>query len=98
MGTVRSSLPPGTFLTQSAQGKGKKAKQTMRLVARLPVLSSLTHPCCPQPSGEPATIKWITVGGRTSAYVPEIQKHFQKQRNRDGSNVLSLATPISEFE
>ncbi|KAI6136940.1 Formamidopyrimidine-DNA glycosylase N-terminal domain-containing protein [Pisolithus sp. B1] len=26
------------------------------------------------PSGEPATIKWITVGGRTSAYVPEVQK------------------------
>ncbi|KIM54247.1 hypothetical protein SCLCIDRAFT_1222215 [Scleroderma citrinum Foug A] len=26
------------------------------------------------PSGEPATIKWITVGGRTSAYVPSVQK------------------------
>jgi formamidopyrimidine-DNA glycosylase len=26
-----------------------------------------------QPSGEPATIKFITVGGRTSAYVEEIQ-------------------------
>lgn len=25
------------------------------------------------PSGEPATIKWITVGGRTSAYVAELQ-------------------------
>ncbi|KAJ7480157.1 Formamidopyrimidine-DNA glycosylase N-terminal domain-containing protein [Mycena galericulata] len=25
------------------------------------------------PSGEPATIKWITVGGRTSAYVVELQ-------------------------
>jgi len=25
------------------------------------------------PSGEPATIKWITVGGRTSAYVTELQ-------------------------
>ncbi|GLB36541.1 putative formamidopyrimidine-DNA glycosylase H2TH domain [Lyophyllum shimeji] len=25
------------------------------------------------PSGEPATIKWITVGGRTSAYVEELQ-------------------------
>ncbi|KAG6866260.1 hypothetical protein C0991_006847 [Blastosporella zonata] len=25
------------------------------------------------PSGEPATIKWITVGGRTSAYVQELQ-------------------------
>ena len=27
-----------------------------------------------QPSGEPATIKWVTVGGRTSAYVEELQK------------------------
>lgn len=27
-----------------------------------------------QPSGQPATIKWITVGGRTSAYVTELQK------------------------
>ncbi|RDB29058.1 Formamidopyrimidine-DNA glycosylase [Hypsizygus marmoreus] len=26
------------------------------------------------PSGEPATIKWITVGGRTSAYVSELQR------------------------
>ncbi|KAL1688371.1 hypothetical protein GGG16DRAFT_60171, partial [Schizophyllum commune] len=26
------------------------------------------------PSGEPATIKWVTVGGRTSAYVEELQK------------------------
>ncbi len=26
-----------------------------------------------QPSGEPATIKWITVGGRTSAFVFELQ-------------------------
>ncbi|KAL1675482.1 hypothetical protein EV122DRAFT_253853 [Schizophyllum commune] len=26
------------------------------------------------PSGEPATIKWVTVGGRTSAYVDELQK------------------------
>lgn len=27
-----------------------------------------------QPDGTPATIKWITVGGRTSAYVAELQK------------------------
>ena len=27
-----------------------------------------------QPSGERATIKWVTVGGRTSAYVVELQK------------------------
>ena len=27
-----------------------------------------------QPDGRPATIKWVTVGGRTSAYVVELQK------------------------
>lgn len=26
-----------------------------------------------QPSGDPATIKWVTVGGRTSAFVVELQ-------------------------
>jgi hypothetical protein len=26
-----------------------------------------------QPSGEPATIQWLTVGGRTSAFVAELQ-------------------------
>ncbi|OJA17524.1 hypothetical protein AZE42_10089 [Rhizopogon vesiculosus] len=31
------------------------------------------------PSGEPATIKWITVGGRTSAYVTEVQCLPHKQ-------------------
>ncbi|KAG0697792.1 hypothetical protein DFH29DRAFT_991286 [Suillus ampliporus] len=32
------------------------------------------------PSGEPATIKWITVGGRTSAFVAEVQCLPYKQR------------------
>ena len=27
-----------------------------------------------QPSGDLATIEWITVGGRTSAFVPELQR------------------------
>ncbi|KAG1749672.1 uncharacterized protein EDB91DRAFT_1109006 [Suillus paluster] len=32
------------------------------------------------PSGEPATVKWITVGGRTSAFVAEVQCLPHKQR------------------
>lgn len=32
-----------------------------------------------QSSGELATIKWITVGGRTSAYVAELQ-HLPKSK------------------
>lgn len=32
------------------------------------------------PSGEPATVKWITVGGRTSAFVVEVQCLPHKQR------------------
>ncbi|KAG8220119.1 hypothetical protein J3R82DRAFT_1139 [Butyriboletus roseoflavus] len=73
------------LLTLSAQGKGKKKiKQTMRLVVLL--LHRFHHrltPHLPQPSGEPATVKWITVGGRTSAYIAEVQKPSLKQKNRD---------------
>lgn len=71
------------LLTHSTQGKGKKVKKTMRLVVLLP--DSLQHKLISdfsQPSGEPATVKWITVGGRTSAYVSEVQKHHLKQKNR----------------
>ena len=47
-----------------------------------------------QPSGEPATIKWLTVGGRTSAYVTELQRlssqdgslHIKKQKKRRKTN------------
>lgn len=35
------------------------------------------------PSGEPATIKWITVGGRTSAYVAEVQKRLPSSKGND---------------
>lgn len=61
------------------QGKGKgnkdKAPATLKLVD-----TSYLHPyyslelILRQPSGEPATIKWVTVGGRTSAYVVELQQ------------------------
>ncbi|KAL4069354.1 DNA glycosylase/AP lyase [Scleroderma citrinum] len=35
------------------------------------------------PSGEPVVIKWITVGGRTSAYVPDVQKLISRRNNPD---------------
>ncbi|KAJ7748531.1 Formamidopyrimidine-DNA glycosylase N-terminal domain-containing protein [Mycena maculata] len=54
------------------------------------------------PSGEPATIKWITVGGRTSAYVVELQtldgpvkkltrgKRKPKEKEGDESDLSAL--------
>ncbi|KAG9314670.1 DNA glycosylase/AP lyase [Chiua virens] len=57
---------PDHWIFHHRWGKGKKAKQTMRL-----------------PSGEPATVKWVSVGGRTSAYVAEVQKPFSKHRGPD---------------
>jgi len=53
------SLFPENWLFKHRWGKGKKKKAQHIL--------SL-------PSGDPATIKWVTVGGRTSAYVVELQK------------------------
>lgn len=60
------------------KGKGKKGKaaEALKLVgtphcSRTDSLG-LNNPR--QPSGEPATIKWVTVGGRTSAYVAELQQ------------------------
>lgn len=35
-----------------------------------------------KPSGQPATIKWLTVGGRTSAFVTELQKVQSSQFTR----------------
>ncbi|KAH9921389.1 Formamidopyrimidine-DNA glycosylase N-terminal domain-containing protein [Fomitopsis serialis] len=34
------------------------------------------------PDGKPATIKWVTVGGRTSAYVAELQRLSQRVSGR----------------
>ncbi|KAI5124478.1 hypothetical protein M0805_008360 [Coniferiporia weirii] len=48
---------PMDWLFKHRWGKGKRQK-----------LAALTLP-----SGKPATIRWITVGGRTSAYVTELQ-------------------------
>lgn len=59
-----------------SQGKGKK-KHSLVLVCHFPQTILPYYSCSLvrlQPTGEPATIKWITVGGRTSAYVAELQK------------------------
>ncbi|KAF5392541.1 hypothetical protein D9757_002153 [Collybiopsis confluens] len=49
---------PEGWLFKHRWGKGKKGKTDSLKL----------------PSGEPATIKWVTVGGRTSAYVAELQQ------------------------
>ncbi|KAF8845434.1 hypothetical protein BDN67DRAFT_458095 [Paxillus ammoniavirescens] len=59
---------PVHWLFNHRWGKGKKAKQIMKL-----------------PSGEPASVKWTTVGGRTSAYVAEVQRLPPKRKTRDES-------------
>ena len=93
---------PSVPLTLAVQNKGKKAKQTMKLVVLLPYPYRSHHvliPDFPQPSGEHATVKWITVGGRTSAYVVEVQKPFLKQKIRDElPEVLSSITLIDKLE
>ncbi|KAF7319888.1 MutM-like protein-1 [Mycena kentingensis (nom. inval.)] len=51
---------PDDWLFRHRWGKRKKAASASAATLKLP-------------TGEPATIKWITVGGRTSAYVAELQ-------------------------
>ncbi|KAF8446291.1 hypothetical protein L210DRAFT_936931 [Boletus edulis BED1] len=53
----------------------------MKLVLLLPFPSATSYlgRDFQQPSGEPATIKWITVGGRTSAYVAQVQKPYSPE-------------------
>ncbi|KAE9409351.1 AtMMH-1 [Gymnopus androsaceus JB14] len=55
---------PDDWLFKHRWGKGKKTSTDLLKL----------------PSGEPATIKWVTVGGRTSAYVAELQvkQHITK--------------------
>ncbi|KAK0481594.1 AtMMH-1 [Armillaria novae-zelandiae] len=59
------------------------------------------------PSGEPATIKWITVGGRTSAFVFELQttppgsmrssrKRVQRREEADDNDLPPLTESDSE--
>ena len=42
-----------------------------------------------QPTGEPATIKWVTVGGRTSAYVPELQRLVKSVKIEEVNEIRS---------
>lgn len=63
-----------------------------------------------QPSGEAATIKWITVGGRTSAYVVELQVRTtpsisgsrkarkRRQDDQENENEESDLTSLSDLE
>ncbi|TCD66762.1 hypothetical protein EIP91_000953 [Steccherinum ochraceum] len=54
------------------------------------------------PSGKPGTIKWVTVGGRTSAFIAELQKLTSVERSQvaetqdDGSE--SDLTPLEDEE
>jgi formamidopyrimidine-DNA glycosylase len=51
---------PDNWLFKYRWGKGKKATGDDKPTLKLP-------------DGRPATIKWVTVGGRTSAYIAELQ-------------------------
>ncbi|KAI0033741.1 AtMMH-1 [Vararia minispora EC-137] len=66
---------PEDWLFKHRWGKGKKSERES--VLKLP-------------SGQPATIRWITVGGRTSAYVVELQ-HL-----RSPSKTASLTESIQQ--
>ena len=48
------------------------SKTSMR--STLSIKAQLCKICSLQPSGNLATIKWVTVGGRTSAFVAELQR------------------------
>ncbi|KAI0793298.1 Formamidopyrimidine-DNA glycosylase N-terminal domain-containing protein [Abortiporus biennis] len=53
-------------------------------------------------SGEPATIKWVTVGGRTSAYVEELQRPMKNtgevSRTKEVKTLDSVTTQIDNEE
>jgi len=80
---------PDNWLFKHRWGKGKKGKEKASSILKLP-------------DGQPATIKWITVGGRTSAYVSELQrvlKHDAAQKpTKNLEESESLSTPTSEIE
>lgn len=97
---VRSSLLGWrpSHAVSTGQRQESKANDETGCLACLPFPHMLI-PDFPQPSGEHATVKWTTVGGRTSAYVAEVQKPFLKQRTRDEPpEVLSPITLIDELE
>lgn len=76
---------PDNWLFKHRWGKGKKAKES-----NIPILKL--------PDGQPATIKWTTVGGRTSAYVAELQRisgnsASQKPKKNAADSRESTLTP-----
>ncbi|KZT67651.1 hypothetical protein DAEQUDRAFT_728891 [Daedalea quercina L-15889] len=84
---------PEDWLFKHRWGKGKKGKNRELKL----------------PDGKPATIKWITVGGRTSAYVAELQRLGQRvsgltqttrgqRRDESEADSESDLTPLSEDE
>ncbi|KAF5337176.1 hypothetical protein D9611_003431 [Ephemerocybe angulata] len=84
------SLFPKDWLFKHRWGKGKKNSDDPLLL----------------PSGQPATIKFITVGGRTSAYVSELQrlqknveaKSSKEARDDSGGGEESDLTPLAESD
>lgn len=81
------SLFPENWLFKHRWGKGKKKGNT-----GAPLLLA---------TGKPATIKWVTVGGRTSAYVVELQSlrrqgqaDLEKAEVEDEDGAESDLTPL----
>ncbi|KAF8746194.1 hypothetical protein AX14_000001 [Amanita brunnescens Koide BX004] len=72
---------PSHWLFKHRWGKGKKKTRTTTLTL---------------PDGSPATIKWVTIGGRTSAYVAELQRlpsnAFKEMHDIGDSQMNILAT------
>ncbi|KAF8480849.1 AtMMH-1 [Russula ochroleuca] len=77
---------PDNWLFKYRWGKGKKAKEGDDSMLKLP-------------DGRPATIKWITVGGRTSAYVVELQRLLRNSASQKlKKNVDSSQSTSPEIE
>jgi len=84
---AESTKFPKHWLFNHRWGKGKRKDQAAKLLLE---------------SGEAATIKWITVGGRTSAYVVELQKrgggHGVKEESepKEDESSVEAATMTAE--
>ncbi|KLO05707.1 AtMMH-1 [Schizopora paradoxa] len=82
---AESNKFPTHWLFGHRWGKGKRKEQASKLLLE---------------SGDAATIKWITVGGRTSAYVVELQKNgggtSAKRGPRVKQEVIEESTTIVE--
>lgn len=75
-------LIDGCSIIPLLKGKGKgKASSTLRLVSIFLEYLFVSVFKLLKPSGEPATIKWITAAGRTSAFVVELQRKSAGREN-----------------